>query len=380
MDFGLDEAQQLLAASARKLIEEEFPIGYVRSMLEEGRDFPADFWARAAELGWLGLLIEPPLAGAGLGPLELVALAQELGRGLIPGPFLGSAVLATTALDAAGTPELRERWLPRLARGESLACLAIPEMREAWGPDRIPFEAVPSRGSGFRISGVQRFVPDANLADLILVPARLRGEPAGDVWIFAVERRLAGVEVATLSTIDPTRRMCELRIDDVEVGSGTALLATSGWGALERAIDVGRVALCGEMVGGAERALEACVEYARTRVQFGKPIGSFQAIQHKCADMLLRVEAGRAATFAAATALAHGDPDASRDASIAKAYCSEAYRHVTTEGVQIHGGLGFTWDLDMHLYYKRAKASEMLLGDARWNRERIAEHALGAAR
>jgi len=376
MDFGLDEAQQLLAASARKLIEEEFPIGYVRSMLEEGRDFPFEFWSRAGELGWLGLLIEPPLGGSGLGPLELVALAQELGRGLIPGPFLSSAVLATSALDNAGTREQRERWLPRLARGESIACIALPEMREGWGPDWVPFEAVASRGAGFRLSGVQHFVPDAHRADLILVPARLSGE----VRLFAIERGMTGVEVSPLSSIDPTRRTCELSLAGVEIGSEASIAAAPAWQAIERAIDLGRVALCAEMVGGAERALEACVDYARTRVQFGKPIGSFQAIQHKCADMLLRVEAARAATFAAATALAHGDPDASRDASIAKAYCSEAYRYVTTEGVQIHGGLGFTWDLDMQLYYKRAKASEMLLGDARWNRERIAEQALGAAR
>jgi alkylation response protein AidB-like acyl-CoA dehydrogenase len=375
MDFGLDEDQQLLAASARKVIEEEFPIAYVRSLLEQGRDFPSDFWSRAAELGWLGVLIETSLGGSGLGPLELVALAQELGRGLIPGPFLGSAVLATSALGAAGTPELREHWLPRLARGDCVACIALPEMRGAWGPDRVPFEASAS-GGGFRLDGVQPFVPDAHLAQLILVPARRRGE----VMLFAVERERAGVEVSLLSAIDPTRRMCELRIDGVELGPGAAFVTGRAWPAIERAIDLGRIALCAEMVGGAERALEACVEYARTRVQFGKPIGAFQAIQHKCADMLLRVEAARAATFAAATAVAHGDPDASRDASIAKAYCSEAYRHVTTEGVQIHGGLGFTWDLDMQLYYKRAKASETLLGDARWNRERIAEHSLGASR
>ena len=376
MDFGLDEAQQLLAASARKLIEEEFPIGYVRSMLEEGQDFPSEFWSRAGELGWLGLLIEPSLGGSGLGALELVALAQELGRGLIPGPFLSSAVLATSALDTAGSREQRERWLPRLARGESIACIALPEMREAWGPDRVPFEAITSRAAAFRLSGVHHFVPDAHRANLILVPARLSGE----VRLFVIERGMTGVEISPLSAIDPTRRSCELRLAGVEIGSEASLAAAPVWHAIERAIDVGRVALCAEMVGGAERALEACVDYARTRVQFGKPIGSFQAIQHKCADMLLRVEAARAATFAAATALAHGDPDASRDASIAKAYCSEAYRYVTTEGVQIHGGLGFTWDLDMQLYYKRAKASEMLLGDARWNRERIAELALGVAR
>jgi alkylation response protein AidB-like acyl-CoA dehydrogenase len=374
MDFGLDEDQQLLAASARKLIEDEFPIAWVRSRLDEGQEVPSDFWSRAAELGWLGLLIEPSLGGAGLGPLELVALAQELGRALIPGPFLGSAVLATRALDAAGTREQRERWLPRLARGESVACIAIPEMRLGWGPDRVPFEAAASGGSGFRLGGLQTFVPDADLADLLLVPARSGGE----LRLFAVERGAPGLEIRALASIDPTRRMCELHLDGVEVGAAAVLGAAASWPAIERAVDLGRVALCAEMVGGAERVLEACVDYARTRVQFGKPIGSFQAIQHKCADMLLRVEAARAATFAAASALAHGDPDASRDASIAKAYCSEAYRHVTTEGVQIHGGLGFTWDLDVQLYYKRAKASEMLLGDARWNRERIAELALGA--
>jgi alkylation response protein AidB-like acyl-CoA dehydrogenase len=381
MDFGLDPDQTLLAASVREVIESRYPIGYVREMLGDARGFSKKFWSDASELGWLGLLVGERFGGAGLGPLELVAVQQELGRGVVPGPYLSSAVLATTALELAGSETQKQRWLPRLVAGDAIASVALQEPRGGWDASGVTLPAEPSTGGSLRLTGEKRFVPDAQVADLLVVPARtgdraLRGTDG--ITLLLVETASPGLSVRSLDTIDPTRRLCEVQLDGVEIGPDAVLGEVGGgWPLLEAVMDLGRVALCAEMVGGAERALEMSTGYARTREQFGRPIGSFQAIQHKCADMLVQLEGARAMTFAAATSLAHDDPDAGRDASIAKAWCGEAYRAITTEGVQIHGGLGFTWELDMHLYYKRAKADEVLLGDARFHRARVAAGVLG---
>jgi alkylation response protein AidB-like acyl-CoA dehydrogenase len=380
MDFGFDPEQTLLAASVREVLASRYPIAYVREMLGDPRGFSKDFWSDASELGWLGLLVAERFGGAGLGPLELVAVQQELGRGVIPGPYLSSAVLATAALGRVGSEAQQEGWLPRMASGDAIATLALQEPRGGWDAAGVSLPAEVGLGDTFRLTGEKRFVPDAHVADLLVVPARTgnpRARGIDGVTLFLVDASAQGVSVRTMETIDPTRRLCEVHLDGVTVGPDAILGEPGGgWPVLEAVLDLGRVALCAEMVGGAERALEMSTDYARTREQFRRPIGSFQAIQHKCADMLVRLEGARSMTFAAATSLAHGDPDASRDAGVAKAWCGEAYRAVTTEGVQIHGGLGFTWALDMHLYYKRAKASEALLGDARFHRARIADQAL----
>jgi alkylation response protein AidB-like acyl-CoA dehydrogenase len=377
MDFGFDEQQSQLAASVRQLIESRYPIAYVRQMQDDPRCFSQAFWTDAARLGWLGLLVEERFGGAGLGPLDLVAVQQELGRGVIPGPYLSSAVLATAALQRLGSEPQKQSWLPRLVAGDVIATLAVPESRGGWDADAVALPAVRGERDSFRLAGEKRFVPDAHVADLFIVAARSSASGSQGVTLFLVEPSMPGVSVRPMQTIDATRRLCELVLEDVEVG-GDAILGEVelGGSPLEAILDLGRIALCAEMVGGAERAVEMSTDYARTREQFGRPIGSFQAIQHKCADMLVQLEGARAMTLAAAMSVAHGDPDGSSDASIAKAFCGQAYRAITTEGVQIHGGLGFTWELDMHLYYKRAKASETLLGDARFLRGRIAGRIL----
>ncbi|MEJ2336874.1 MAG: acyl-CoA/acyl-ACP dehydrogenase [Gemmatimonadales bacterium] len=380
MDFGLDPDQSLLATSVREVVESRYPVAYVREMIGDPRGFSKEFWSDAAELGWLGLLVAERFGGAGLGPLELFAVQQELGRGVVPGPYLSSAVLASTALGEAGSEVQRQSWLPRLASGDAIASVALQESRGGWDAAAVSLPASLEAGGGYRLTGEKRFVPDAHVADLLIVPARtgnLEARGSEGITLFLVETAASGVSVRTMETIDPTRRLCEVHLDGVAVGTDAVLGEPGGgWPLLETVMDVGRVALCAEMVGGAERALEMSAEYARTREQFKRPIGSFQAIQHKCADMLVRLEGARSMAFAAAMSLVDEDPDASRDASIAKAWCGEAYRSITTEGIQIHGGLGFTWELDMHLFYKRAKASEALLGDARFHRARIAERVL----
>jgi len=374
VDFGFDEEQASLAASVRTVIEGRYPTTWVRRMIDDPRGYSDDFWADAARLGWLGLLVEERLGGIGRGPLELVAVQQELGRGVVPGPYLSSAVLATTALQRFGSEEQKGRWLPGLASGDAIATVAFQEVGATWDEQGVRLPASRRADGGFRLAGEKRFVLDAHAANVIVVPARTDE----GVTLFLVETSIPGVSVRRMDTIDPTRRQCEVRLDGIDLGAEDVLGEIGrGWPSLQVVADVGRVALCAEMVGGAERALEMSTEYARVREQFGRPIGSFQAIQHKCADMLVRLEGARSMTLAAATSLVHGDVDAASDASIAKSWCGEAYRMVTTEGIQIHGGLGFTWELDMHLFYKRAKSSEMLLGDARFHRSRVADRILG---
>jgi alkylation response protein AidB-like acyl-CoA dehydrogenase len=307
----------------------------------------------------------------------MVAVQHELGRGVVPGPYFSSAILATTALQRLGSDEQKSHWLPRLAGGAAIATVAVQESRGGWDADSIALSADITRDGSYRLVGEKCFVTNAHVADLLIVAARTAGSGSGAVTLFMIEASTPGVSVRPMKTIDETRRLCTVRLERVQV-EPSAILGTVGiaWPEIEAIADLGRVALCAEMVGGAERAFEMTTDYARTRVQFGKPIGAFQAIQHKCADMLVQLEGARSMTFAAATALADGDPVASSDASIAKAFCGEAYRAITTEAIQIHGGLGFTWELDMHLYYKRAKAAETLLGDGRYHRTRIADRTL----
>ena len=377
MDFGLDSDQSLLATSVREVVESRYPVAYVREMIGDPRGFSKEFWSDAAELGWLGLLVAERFGGAGLGPLELFAVQQELGRGVVPGPYLSSAVLASTALGEAGSEVQRQSWLPRLASGDAVASVALQESRGGWDAAAVSLPASLEAGGGYRLTGEKRFVPDAHVADLLIVPART-GNPeargSDGITLFLVETAASGVSVRTMETIDPTRRLCEVHLDGVAVGTDAVLGEPGGgWPLLETVMDVGRVALCAEMVGGAERALEMSAEYARTREQFKRPIGSFQAIQHKCANMLVEVESSKSVTYYAAWAAANDVEEAPLAAAMAKAYCSDAYRHTAGEGIQIHGGIGFTWEHDMHLYFKRAKSSEVTFGDATWNRELVAQ-------
>ena len=369
MDFGFNEDQIHIADSVRQVVGERYPMAYVRRMLDDPRGFTPQWWSDAAELGWLGLLVEPRFGGADLGPMDLVALQQELGRGLVPGPFLSSAVMATTTLSHAGSEAQKAQWLPLLVRGEIIGTVAF--QASSGYPDAL------RAGETCTLTGEWRFVTDAHVADFIVVPVPTpRDGGTAAVTLFLVETSAPGVSVRPMRTIDPTRRLCDVHLDRVRVGREAVIgAADEGWPVLEYVADVTRLALCAEMVGGAERAFEMSTGYARTREQFGRPIGSFQAIQHKCADMLVRLEGSRAMTMAAAQSMVNGDPNAGTDASIAKSHCNETYRVITTEGIQIHGGLGFTWELDMHLFYKRAKASESLLGDSRFHRMRLASRA-----
>jgi alkylation response protein AidB-like acyl-CoA dehydrogenase len=367
MNVGLSEEQELLLHTSREILERECPISRVRSAMEDPRDTCSGLFETLAGLGWTGLALPTSYGGAGLGMVELAILLEQMGRVLLPAPFFSSAVLASLAIQLAGDAAQRDRWLPSLGHGALRATVALQGDAPGWDERALALPADPLDG-GLVVSGVRLFVLDGVTAELVLVPVRSTG---GELALAAFPTDAPGVRVRPMEFIDATRRVAELELERAHAGAED-VLRSGGPGLLDRLLDRGRVALCAEMCGGAARVLELSVEYARTREQFGRPIGSFQAIQHKCADMLVAVEAARSATYAAAWSIDAGAQDAHLLACMAKAYCSDAYRAVAGQGIQIHGGLGFTWEQDLHLYFKRARACEASFGDGAWNREQIA--------
>ncbi|MDX2167649.1 MAG: acyl-CoA dehydrogenase family protein [Deltaproteobacteria bacterium] len=378
MDFGFSEEQEMLRQSVRDFLAAESPMTYVRQMMEDERGFADEQWRKMAELGWTGLIIPEEYGGAGLTMVDMVVVLEEMGKVVFPGPFFASAILGGVAIDLGGSAEQKQRWLPGLADGSQRATLAQVEESGRWDADGIQLPAKAS-GGGFSLSGTKLFVHDAHNADLLIVPARSGGSGADGITLFVVDAKSKGLAVRVLKTMDQTRKLCEVTFDNVAVGADAVLGGVGkGWALLDRLVDRAKVALCAEMCGGAQRVLEMSVEYAKVREQFGKPIGSFQAIQHKCANMMVQVESAKSATYYAAWAVANDVAEAHLAACMAKAYTSDAYRFVSAEGIQIHGGIGFTWEHDMHLYFKRAKGSEVTFGDATWNRELVAQVVLDA--
>jgi len=378
MDFGFSEEQEMMRQSARDFLDRECDIAYVRRVMDGDRGYDDAAWSKMAELGWTGLVFAEEYGGLGLSLVDLVVILEEMGRSVTPGPFFASVVLGGLAIDLAGDEEQKMRWLPEIASGERKATLALLEDSGRWDAEGISTRAVPD-GNGYRVSGVKLFVPDAHNADWLVTAVRTGAEGDDGITLLLVAREQPGVTVRLLQTMDQTRKLCEVRFDDVAV-AGDQVLGPAGqaWPLIESVADRARTALCAEMCGGAQKVLDISVEYAKVREQFGRPIGSFQAIQHKCANMLVEVESARSATYYAAWAVATSAPEAHLASCMAKAYCSDAYRHVSAEGMQIHGGIGFTWEHDMHLYFKRAKSSEVLFGDATWNRELVARVVLDA--
>jgi alkylation response protein AidB-like acyl-CoA dehydrogenase len=374
MDFGFSEEQEMLRKSARDFLANESPMTYVRQMMEDERGFRDEQWRKMAELGWLGLILPEAHGGSGLTFVDMVVVLEEMGRVVLPGPFFSTVILGGVAITEGGSAAQQEALLPRLAAGDLRVTLAQLEPSGRWDADGIQLEARRS-GGGHALSGTKLFVPDAHTADLLIVAGRAPGSKGADgISLFLVDARASGVKTTLLKTMDQTRKLCEVVLEGVNVPADRVLgTAGEGWKLLERIVDRGKVGLCAEMCGGAERVLEMSVAYAKVREQFGRPIGSFQAIQHKCANMLVEVESSKSATYYAAWAVANDVAEAPLAAAMAKAYCSDAYRHTAGEGIQIHGGIGFTWEHDMHIYFKRAKSSEVTFGDATWNRELVAQ-------
>jgi len=374
MDFGFSEEQEMLRKSARDFLAAESPMTYVRRMMEDDRGFTDAQWKQMAELGWMGLILPEQYGGAGGDFVDMVVVLEEMGRAVLPGPFFATVVLGGVALLEGGSDGQKASFLPKIAAGDLRVTLAQLEPNARWDAEGIELQARKD-GGGYRLAGTKLFVPDAHTADVIIVAGREPGSKGAEgVTLFLVDAGASGVKTTLLKTMDQTRKLCEVVLEDVRVPADRVLgQPGAGWKLLDRVVDRGKVGLCAEMCGGAQKVLEMSVEYAKVREQFGRPIGSFQAIQHKCANMLVEVESSKSATYYAAWAVANDVAEAPLAAAMAKAYTSDAYRHTAGEGIQIHGGIGFTWEHDMHIYFKRAKSSEVTFGDATWNREIVAQ-------
>ena len=362
----------MLRASAREFLDKNCPPAAVRALMDTADAHDPELWRKIAELGWTSLGIPEEYGGFG-GFLDLAVVLEEAGRVLLPGPFFATMGLAVPALIEAGTEAQKRAVLGAIAAGEARASLALTESGGRWDAGGVSVTASPS-GEGWKIDGVKLFVPDAGVADHLVVAARTRGEGEEGVTLLLVSGRPQGLSIRPMGTLDRTRQWYEVRFEGVSVPAG-AIMGTpgQGWAPLRRALEWGSAAICAEMVGGAQHVLDSSVEYAKMRQQFGRPIGVYQGISHKLADMLLEVESARSATYYAAWAVEADAPDRALATSMAKAYASDAYRHAAGTGIQVHGGIGFTWEHDMHLFFKRAKGSEVTLGDATYHRELVAQ-------
>ena len=361
MDLGLNETQQMLKNSARAFLDAECPTTYVRDMERDPRGYTPEMWSAIAQLGWLGLVVPAEYGGEGLGFVELAILLEEMGGALLPGPYFSTVVMAGATIAEAGSEAQKRECLPRIARGQLIVTLALTEPGGRWDARGIQTAAQRS-GDEYVINGTKLYVPNAHVSDYLVVAART-GDADADVSLFLVPSNADGLTETALRTI-ASDRQSELVFDDVRVPT-SALMGepNGGWDALDTALKWGAVGKCAEMLGGAERVLDMTVRYAKERIQFGRSIGSFQAIQHHVADMAADVEGCRHMTYKAAWKLAERQP-ADQDVAMAKAWVSDAYQRVCALAHQCHGAIGFTQEHDMQLYSRRAKAAELMFGDA----------------
>ncbi|HXH82191.1 MAG TPA: acyl-CoA dehydrogenase [Candidatus Tectomicrobia bacterium] len=366
MDFSFSDDQTLLKNSARAFLDEHAKPATVRLLWDDPRGESESLWKEMAQLGWLGLALPEAHGGSGLGMVETAILLEELGRTALPGPYWPT-VLAAMTIAEAGTSAQQQRWVSAIAAGGARAALALQDAGLDWGADGVETRAERT-ANGWALSGVKHYVAWAHVADVLLVPARA----AEGVTLFLVDPGAAGISSMPVQAMDPGTRWVNLTLDRVPVGP-ERVLGGPGAGAplLETIMRRGAVGAAAEMLGAARRCLDMTVDYAKVREQFGQPIGSFQAIRHKCAEMLLEVENSHSAVYYAAWAQDARAEDADLAASIAKSYVNDAARKVCGEAIQVHGGIGFTWEYDLHMYFKRAKALEAQYGDAQYHRELI---------
>jgi alkylation response protein AidB-like acyl-CoA dehydrogenase len=371
MILGNTAEQEELRSSVRRFLADRVPMTAVRDLMEAADGGDPAVWKLAGEqLGLQGIAIPEEYGGSGFSFAEQAIVLEELGAALYGGPYLASAVLAANALLASADEAAKEAYLPGIASGELIATLAFTEEDGSWEPTATRLSATAAAdsgpGDGWRLDGHKSFVLDGHTAGLILVV----GRTAAGLSLFAVSSDAPGLVRTALPTLDQTRKLARLDFDGVPaklVGTDGAAEAL-----LTRTLEIGVIAQAAEQLGGAQRAMDMAVEYLKVRHQFGRPIGSFQALKHRCADLLLEVESLRSAVQYAAAAVAEDSPEVPAVAALTKAYASDVYFHVAAENIQMHGGIGFTWEHDAHLYFKRAKASELFLGDATLHRERLA--------
>ncbi len=357
------EEQQELRNLARRFLAENSTPAQVRELMEKPDGFDEGLWKQMAELGWMGIAIPEEYGGAGYSFVELAVLLEEMGRSLLVAPFLSSAVLATSAILNAATDEQKAEILPRIAEGTIRATLARTEPSGRWDEEGITLEATKD-GSDYKLNGSKMFILDGHTSTHLVVVGRLDGEIA----FFWVDGDADGITKTALETLDLTRKQAKLDFADTPA----RLLGEAGaGGALARTLQQGVTALAVESVGGAQWCLDTATEHAKTRVQFGRPIGSFQGVKHKCAEMLIEVEMAKSGAYYASWAAAEDENELPVASSLAKAYCGEAFFHTAATAIQVLGGIGFTWEHDAHLYLRRAKSSEIYLGDGEFHRDLV---------
>jgi len=373
MDLGLSEEQEMLKTSARDFLQKECPKQLVRQLDDSDTGYSPELWQKMAELGWMGLVFPEKYGGSGGSFLDLIVLLEEMGHNILPGPFFSTVVLGGLTILAAGSEEQKKEILPKIASGDMLLTLALTEPDARYDAPSVKANAT-GGNDGYVINGTKLFIPDANVADYILCVARTKkgGEPEEGITIFLADTKSPGVKVTLLKTLARDKQ-CEVVFDNVSVPQRNILgKPDQGWPIVKDTLQRATVAKCAEMVGGAQAALEMAVQYAKDRVQFNRPIGSFQAIQHYCANMVTDVDGARFITYKAAWRVNEGLPS-DMDVAIAKAWTSEACGRVTLLAHQIFGAIGFTMDHDIHLYYRRAKAGEIIFGDGDFQRAIVAQ-------
>ncbi|MBM3182638.1 MAG: acyl-CoA dehydrogenase [Chloroflexi bacterium] len=373
MDLGLNEQQEMLRRSARDFLQKECPKQLVRQLDASDSGYSPELWRKMAELGWLGLAFPEEYGGNGGSFLDLAVLLEEMGYNILPGPFFSTVVLGGLAILAAGSEQQKKSLLPKIATGELLLTLALTEPSAKYDAASIKTKAT-AQNDEYVINGTKLFVPDANVAHYILCVARTQPKKNTEdgLTVFLVDSKSPGIKCTLLKTLARDKQ-CEVVFDNVHVPRENIIgKLNKGWPIVADIIQKATVAKCAEMVGGAQAALEMSVKYAKERVQFNRPIGSFQAIQHYCANMVTDVDGSRFITYKAAWKVSEGLP-ATYDVAVAKAWTGEAYARVTLLAHQIFGAIGFTMDHDMHLYYRRAKAGEIAFGDSDFQRAIVAQ-------
>ena len=369
MQFAFTDEQEQLRFAVRRFLADKSPPTEVRRLMETESGYDAEVWRQlAGDLGLTAVHVPEACGGQGFSFAELAIIVEEMGRSLLCAPYFSSTVLAATAIMEIGSTAQKEELLPAIAAGERLATLAVAEAGGRWDADGIACRVLDGR-----LTGTKRFVIDGHIADLLIVVAR---EPTDALSFHAVSADSPGIVRRPLETLDPTRKLAQVDFDRVPAIRLDAGIDAEA--ALSRVLDLAAVALANEMVGGAQWLLESAVEYAKLRTQFGRAVGSFQAIKHTCADLLLAVELAKSAAYYAADAAAENDPELPVLACIAKSAAADAYMRAARDCIQIHGGIGFTWDNDTHLWFKRAKSSEVLFGTPSLYRERMMSRIGGA--
>jgi alkylation response protein AidB-like acyl-CoA dehydrogenase len=375
MDLIRTEDQELIAKTAGDFVKQRSPIARVRELRDTNDPvgFSRALWKEMAELGWVGIAFPEPVGGAGLGFAELAVVMEELGRTLAPEPFLSTVLLAGQTLRLSGDAAKQAAWLPRVCKGEAVLALAQQEARSRYDLAHVETRAEPA-GAGFRLTGEKVQVLDGHVADALVVVARTAGgaRDAAGLTLFLVPKDAAGLAVTRQSRVDG-RNAALVRLDGVSVGADAVVgSAGAGHALLASAVDRATVGLCAEMLGGMQQAFALTLEHLKSRVQFGVPIGSFQALKHRAANVFIEIELAKSAVMAAARAVDAGDSDLAKLVSLAKARCSDAYLLAANEGVQMFGGVGTTDEYDIGFYLKRARAAELSFGDAAFHRARWA--------